>query len=75
MDVVAISIPSEDGWRWRIVNYAGEVVEESRNLFSTIKSAVAEGGQRLHEMNVTDVSRANPYRGTSHLRTRWPKSD
>ena len=75
MDVVAISIPSEDGWRWRIVNYAGEVVEESRNLFSTIKSAVTEGGQRLHEMNVTDVSRANPYRGTSHLRTRWPKSD
>ena len=73
MDVVAISTPQDAGSRLRIVNYAGEVVEESHGLFSTIKSAVAEGAQRLYEMNVTDLSRPTPYRSTSHLRGRWPR--
>ncbi len=73
MNVVAISTPEDSGWRWRIVNYAGEVVEESQSLFSTIKSAVAEGAQRLYEMNVTDLSRPSPHRSTSHLRGRWPR--
>src|SRR5438093_503484 len=31
MDVVAIS--AEKGWRWRIVGHAGEVVEQSREVF------------------------------------------
>ena len=70
MDVVAISTPQDAGWRWRIVNYAGEVVEESHGLFSSIKSAVAEGAQRLHEMNVTDVSRPTSPRSTSYFRAR-----
>ena len=70
MDVVAISTPQDVGWRWRIVNYAGEIVEESHNLFSTIKSAVAEGAQRLHEMNVTDLSRPSSHRSTSYFRVR-----
>lgn len=72
MNVVAISTLEDRGWRWRIVNYAGEIVEESHSRFSTIKNAVAEGTQRLHEMNVTDLSRPSPYRSTSHLRGRRP---
>ncbi len=69
VDVVAISTPQDAGWRWRIVNYAGEVIEESHSLFSSIRSAVAEGAQRLHEMNVADVSRPTPHR-SPYLRGR-----
>ena len=60
MDVVAISTPRDAGWRWRILSYSGEVVEESHRLFSTIRHAVEEGALRLHEMNVADVARAKP---------------
>ena len=52
MDVVAISIPSEVGWRWRIVNYTGEVVEESRGTFATIAAALASGAGRLPAIDV-----------------------
>jgi len=68
MNVVAISTPQDAGWRWRIVNYAGEIVEESHSLFSTIGSAVAEGALRLHEMNVMDVSRPSSHRSTPYFR-------
>ena len=65
MEVVAISVPIREGWRWRIVNYAGDLVEESFDTFGTIASAVAEGRVRLTEMNVTDVSvRPSAYRRT-----------
>lgn len=72
MQVIAFSTPDRPEWRWRIVNYAGEVVEESHSTFPTIAKAVVEGARRLEEMNVTDRSvRANPYgRSTSHLRAR-----
>jgi hypothetical protein len=43
-------------WRWRIVNYAGEILEESRESFPTIASAVAKGTQRLLQLNVVDRS-------------------
>ena len=36
MQVVAFSTPQDPLWRWRIVNYAGELVEESRDSFRTI---------------------------------------
>jgi hypothetical protein len=69
MQVVAISTPLDPRWRWRIVNYAGEIVEESRDSFGTIAGAVAAGGQRLHEMDVVDRSvPTRNYRSTSHLR-------
>ena len=29
MQVVAFSTPTDPSWRWRIVNYAGEVIAES----------------------------------------------
>lgn len=69
MQVIAFSTPARPEWRWRIVNYAGEMIEESDGTFPTIATALAEGATRLQKMNATDVSvRANPYRATSYLR-------
>ena len=71
MQVIAFSTPSYPDWRWRIVNYAGEMVEESMRAFPSIESAVAEGSQRLRELGDQDASvRPNPFRRTSHLRIR-----
>ena len=65
MQVTAFATPRSPDWRWRIVNYAGEVVEESHRTFPTIRDAVAEGARRLKEMDAVDTSvRANPYRPT-----------
>jgi hypothetical protein len=69
MQVAAFSTPQNPNWRWRIVNYAGEILEESRETFPTIASAVAQGAKRLAEMNVVDRSVATrPHRSTAHLR-------
>jgi hypothetical protein len=71
VQVAAFSTPAGPGWRWRIVNYAGEMVEESRESFPTITAAVSHGTKRLLQMNVVDNSVARPaYRTTSHLRRR-----
>ena len=71
MQVVAFSTPADPSWRWRIVNYAGEMVEESRDVFPTIASAVAQGTKRLVQMNGVDRSEpVRAYRSTSHLRHR-----
>ena len=71
MQVIAFATPASPAWRWRIVNYAGEMVEESYDVFPTIAGAVASGTQRLSEMDGVDVSpRANPYGSASHLRGR-----
>ncbi|MEK7387121.1 MAG: hypothetical protein AABZ83_11820 [candidate division NC10 bacterium] len=71
MQVTAFSTPARPEWRWRIVNYAGEMVEESRETFPTIAAAVARGTRRLIEMNVVDRSEpVRGYRSTSHLRGR-----
>ncbi len=71
MQVAAFSTPGSPNWRWRIVNYAGEMVEESRETFPTIASAVAQGTKRLVELNVVDRSMpVARYRSTSYLRGR-----
>lgn len=71
VQVAAFSTPAVPGWRWRIVNYAGEMVEESNESFPTITVAVAHGTKRLVQMNVVDTSVAGPvHRSTSHLRRR-----
>ncbi len=71
MQVTAFCTPSRPDWRWRIVNYAGEVIEESRETFPTISSAVAKGTERLLALNVVDRSApSRAWRSTSHLRTR-----
>jgi hypothetical protein len=71
MQVVAVSISNSQDWRWRIVNYAGETIEESRETFGSIARAVAAGKTRLVALDVVD--RSSPrhgYRTTSHLRGR-----
>jgi hypothetical protein len=72
MHVIAYSTPNRPDWTWRIINNAGEVVEESRTRFRTIADAVSEGSGRLKQLNVKDNSvAAKPYRrSTSHLRSR-----
>jgi hypothetical protein len=71
MQVIAFAIPTRPGWRWRIVNYAGEMVEESSQFFSTIAAAVSAGGDRLRDVGAVDRSApVNPYGSTSHLRVR-----
>ncbi len=69
MHVVAVSSPAQPEWRWRIVNYAGDVIEESGETFRTIARAVAEGTARLGKLNLVDRS-VSPrmYRSTTHLR-------
>ena len=56
MLVAAFNTPKDLAWRWRIVNYAGEMVEESSAGFATIALAVAEGTKRLHEHADRDLS-------------------
>ena len=70
MQVAAVSTPQDGArWRWRIVNYAGEVVEESRESFATIASAVEHGSKRLNQLNVVDNSVPyGHYRSTRHQR-------
>jgi hypothetical protein len=70
MQVGAISTPGGSDWRWRIVNYAGETVEESprARTFSTIAQAVQDGTRRLRQMDVDRSTPRGSYRSTSHLR-------
>lgn len=70
VQVVAISTPQDDArWRWRIVNYAGEVVEESRETFPTIAIAVEHGSKRLRPMDVDNSVPIHPYnRSTRRFR-------
>ena len=71
MQVLAFCTPANTSWRWRIVSYSGDVVEESHQVFPTIATAVAQGAKRLVEMNVVDRTVAAPgYRSTRHLRRR-----
>jgi hypothetical protein len=71
MQVAAVSIPGSPGWRWRVVNYAGEMIEESREMFATIGIAVAHGKKRHAEMDIVDRSTAAPaYRPAPRFRGR-----
>jgi hypothetical protein len=71
VQVTAFSTPAKPEWRWRIVNYAGEVVEESREGFPTISAALTKGTERLVQLNLVDTSvPARVWRSTSHLRSR-----
>jgi hypothetical protein len=71
MVVAAFNTPNNPAWRWRIVNYAGETIEESRDSFPSIGAALAQGAQTLAAMNVVDRSQpANWRRSTSYLRGR-----
>jgi len=58
MQVTAFSTPTSPEWRWRICNYAGEMVEESHGGFPTIAAAVATGMARLGQLNLDQVKDA-----------------
>ncbi len=72
MTVVAFCTPGSPGWRWRIVGYAGDSVEESEATFASIGPAVAAGSRRLERMHAVDRSlRPSLYpRGSAHPRPR-----
>lgn len=71
MQVAAVSIPGTPGWHWRVVNYAGEMVEESRETYPTISIAVVHGKKRQAEMDVVDRSAPTPsYRPPPYVRGR-----
>src|SRR5262249_19709198 len=62
---------NEARWGWRIVDYAGEGIEESRGTFATIGSAVEHGSKRLKQLDVVDNSVPSQcYRSTRHRRVR-----
>jgi hypothetical protein len=60
MQVVAFSSPSCRDWRWRLVSYAGDIVEESHEKFTTIAVAIAAGTQRMNDLNTVDLARPAP---------------
>jgi hypothetical protein len=65
VQVIAFSTPLNPAWRWRIVSYSGEQVEESREQFGSIGAALATGWKRLRELNIVDRTVAPPrYRST-----------
>ncbi|HEY3066998.1 MAG TPA: hypothetical protein VGL09_14490 [Methylomirabilota bacterium] len=70
MNVMAFSTPARPEWRWRIVSYAGEIVEESRETFSTIAAAVARGTERVVAMNANDRWIPSSRPATGYLRGR-----
>ena len=71
MQVMAFSTPAQPGWRWRICDYEGQIIEESHDRFLTIASAVAQGAERLAHRDTVD--RAKTARGnvTTVRRRGW----
>ena len=68
MQVGAFTSPEESDWRWRIVNYAGETIEESHRRFASIALAMVDGRKRLGELDVDRSVPRGPYRSAAHPR-------
>lgn len=68
MQVGAFSTPRAPDWRWRIVNNAGETIEESPASFATIALAMAAGRKRLLQLDVDRSAPRGPYRSTYYAR-------
>jgi len=60
MQVTAFNTPQDPLWRWRIVNYAGEVLAESEEGFASIHAALAHGKKQLATMNVDESKVVKP---------------
>jgi len=69
MQVTAFSTPRKPDWRWRIVNYAGETIQESRDSFPTIAAAVARGTEYMSRLRADRSAPVRAWRSTSHLRS------
>jgi hypothetical protein len=63
MHVFAFSAPSHPDWRWRIVSYTGNILEESPDGFRTISAAVAHGTKRLGQLTADNDSESFPSSG------------
>jgi hypothetical protein len=66
VNVFAVSTPHRPDWRWRIVDAAGDTVEESSTTFATIKQAMAAGSEQLQRH--LDRDRPAPARAPWHRR-------
>jgi hypothetical protein len=62
MQVIAFSTPARPEWRWRIMDFAGQIIEESRDGFATITAAVVAGTAHLVQLRVIDRSDSMPQR-------------
>ena len=60
--VIAVTTPSQSGWRWRIINGVGEAVQESKARYPTIADALAEG--RRHLASTATASDPKPKEAT-----------
>jgi hypothetical protein len=60
MHVIAFSTPSRPEWRWRLISYAGDIVEESREIFPCIADAIGAGAVRSEELRVRDSRESLP---------------
>ena len=69
MQVTAFATSTDPDWRWRIVNYAGETIQESRETFPTIAAAVARGTQYMSRLREDRSAPVRAWRSTSHLRS------
>ena len=56
MEVIAVATPGLPDWGWRIVNRAGEIIAESRQVYPSIAAAITKGAKRLKAMNAVDRS-------------------
>jgi hypothetical protein len=60
MDVLAFSTPAHPKWRWRIVDLSGDIVEESRDWYGSIATAVAAGAERADELTRRELGDRHP---------------
>jgi hypothetical protein len=60
MQVLAFSTPARPEWRWRIVDLSGDIVEESRDGYGSIATAVAAGAERADELTRRELAPRNP---------------
>ena len=60
MQITAFNTPQDPSWRWRILNYAGEVVAESNQGFASIRDALVHGKERLATMDADQVQAVKP---------------
>jgi hypothetical protein len=57
VNVLAFAKSATHAWRWRIVDYNSQVLEESSATFPTIGEAMAAGTERLEEHTERDRRR------------------
>jgi len=57
VNVVAVCTPNRPEWRWRIVDYNSQTLEESSSTFASIADAVAAGTAWMRQQADRDRQR------------------